>query len=571
MKKIYSLFILLLMQFPILNAQNDSLERSIFNGVENYYRCALSEGDAQYFYLSYITSEANGFTLHPYITKLDSMGISIWKKTPFTGFETGSVFQMIYAFDSNLVYSGYKSMCDINGASGFIEKVSKTDGTTIWLKSFADTIYEYFGKTITQRSDSGYWLSYINQLYQLNSNGDSVTTLTYTMGDIQHITATPDSCYLLNCDNGLIKTDASGNILYSFPTMHSVNHVAVTDSNFYFFDSDTIIYRVDSALNITTQFSFADSASQINAIVNHEDSLWIILHLKSNNISRLIKSDYNFGFSAPHDFNYFNGADLDVRDILVNTNDYNLIIHEQLDEGEAVTLKSWSKANNLTYNYNSDVGVSALVVDSDYATITHIGALTIVFPHLKLRAMVTNYGLHPVDSFFVNATIPNSYPNCAWSSISINVDSVLQPGNSMWVNIGWVSCGVYDSASNPGNVIDYCFYTSSPDGLMDYNHSNDNACITFSITTFVGVNEIQIDDGIIISPNPAITQLTINSKTKLNSATIKIVDVLGNLIIERNGEANSTFNIDVNNLHAGLYFIRINAGGKSWVKKFLKM
>ena len=557
-----------MLKITITTAQNDSLERSICNGIENYYECQLSEGNSQFFYLSYRTSEPSGFGLSPFVTKLDSMGKSIWKKTPFNNtYETGNVFQIIYDLDSNLVYSGYKSVCDVNMGNGYVEKISKTDGTTIWLKSFENNIYDYFGNTIIQRSDSGYWVSYNNNLYLLNSNGDSLSNLTFAFGNIQHITATPNSCYLLNCDDGLIKIDSAGNVLYSLPTTGRVNHVAVTDSNFYFFDSDTVIYRVDSALNITTQISLADSASQINVIINHQDSLWIILHRKSNSISRLIKSDYNFGFSSPHDFNSFNGADLDVRDIIVNTNNYDLLIQEKLEKGATVLLKSWSKANNLTYN----VGVSALVVDSNKATIYNNGVFTIVYPYAYFRAQITNYGLRPVNSFFINAIVPNTFPNCSWPFYCKLNNTVLQPGSSVWVNIGWVSCGFYMASQNPGNGINYCFYTSSPNQLMDYNHSNDNGCVSFSITNFVGVNEINGGDGITVSPNPAATQLTIESKTKLNDATIKITDVLGNSIFEKVKETNSTYTIDVNNLPSGLYFVTISSQGKSWVKKFLKL
>ena len=76
-----------------------------------------------------------------------------------------------------------------------------------------------------------------------------------------------------------------------------------------------------------------------------------------------------------------------------------------------------------------------------------------------------------------------------------------------------------------------------------------------------------------IYPNPVVEQLNINLRLeKATNISIKITDLLGNDIVtlanERlpHGEHTKTYNMP-SKIHAGIYFLRIMAGGEPVIKK----
>ena len=84
---------------------------------------------------------------------------------------------------------------------------------------------------------------------------------------------------------------------------------------------------------------------------------------------------------------------------------------------------------------------------------------------------------------------------------------------------------------------------------------------TFNITLVrgpgVGVNNIDFKNNINVYPNPAQTDLFINSNNITGNMNVKLYSITGKLLIEENMEASITNKINVSNLQDGIYMLSI--------------
>lgn len=95
-----------------------------------------------------------------------------------------------------------------------------------------------------------------------------------------------------------------------------------------------------------------------------------------------------------------------------------------------------------------------------------------------------------------------------------------------------------------------------------YIHENGQPfedSIDIEVCFSLGLNEIKPEFSVSVAPNPASNNITVNT-TDVNNATIKMVDVLGNVVLEQNTNS-STTNINVTNFRNGIYFITVDAEG----------
>ena len=103
------------------------------------------------------------------------------------------------------------------------------------------------------------------------------------------------------------------------------------------------------------------------------------------------------------------------------------------------------------------------------------------------------------------------------------------------------------------------------DGCVTYRYYVHEAgqafedSIDIEICFSLGLNEITPEFTVNIAPNPASNNITVNT-TGVNNATIKMVDVLGNVVLEQSSNG-STTNINISDFRHGVYFITIEAEG----------
>jgi 2',3'-cyclic-nucleotide 2'-phosphodiesterase / 3'-nucleotidase / 5'-nucleotidase len=95
---------------------------------------------------------------------------------------------------------------------------------------------------------------------------------------------------------------------------------------------------------------------------------------------------------------------------------------------------------------------------------------------------------------------------------------------------------------------------------------------TFNITLVrglgVGINNVDLKNTITVFPNPAQTELFINSNNMTGNMDVKLYSITGQLLIEENMEASMTNKINVSNLQDGIYMLSIrgNNGKNATIK-----
>ncbi|MEI6489965.1 MAG: T9SS type A sorting domain-containing protein, partial [Bacteroidota bacterium] len=112
-------------------------------------------------------------------------------------------------------------------------------------------------------------------------------------------------------------------------------------------------------------------------------------------------------------------------------------------------------------------------------------------------------------------------------------------------------------------------YTATANGDYAVIITNGTCLDTSACYTIytVGFNQIGSNEELIISPNPATNQFTIeNSQLKINS--IHIYNVLGSVVLER--IANSQKAIDISTWKAGVYFVEVETEKGIVRKKLVK-
>ena len=193
-----------------------------------------------------------------------------------------------------------------------------------------------------------------------------------------------------------------------------------------------------------------------------------------------------------------------------------------------------------------------------------------------------------IDSLKIIPTIPNTndtvkvigyvtYPNspCYLINSSINfIDSTIKLTVSHYdsINVWPAVCNSTDTLSvgvlNNGTYeVNYHLVSdTAPQTTYDID------TIFFTVQQASGISPVYFSDQIIIVyPNPATNEITLNLKTCLTSSKeIYIYSAFGQKIKTIRTNMNK-INIYISNLTEGIYYIKITDGqGKRWTKKLIK-
>jgi putative CocE/NonD family hydrolase len=125
---------------------------------------------------------------------------------------------------------------------------------------------------------------------------------------------------------------------------------------------------------------------------------------------------------------------------------------------------------------------------------------------------------------------------------NMNTGGVMYPGNSM------------DSVMNPLPAVNTV-----------YTNSVNTSYVSLPLVGFMGLTEMALEN-VEIYPNPVLSEL--NVRTKENEASLSVYNLLGERLISKNFNGNSTINTST--LAKGIYFIEIRSGEKILKQKFVK-
>ena len=99
----------------------------------------------------------------------------------------------------------------------------------------------------------------------------------------------------------------------------------------------------------------------------------------------------------------------------------------------------------------------------------------------------------------------------------------------------------------------------------DANWTRKDATASFSVNCSLGIDDFDTDISVVVYPNPATSQLTLNSNKTIES--VALLDITGKLVARP--EINDK-TIDISYLNQGLYFLQVNTASGSVVEKFVK-
>jgi len=155
------------------------------------------------------------------------------------------------------------------------------------------------------------------------------------------------------------------------------------------------------------------------------------------------------------------------------------------------------------------------------------------------------------------------YSNASTGSLSGNVSiptSATLGETRMRVTMQWSTPADPCEIFTYGEVEDYLVnITDTPQNYSPVNLRNEDNLIAAS--------------SVRISPNPATDFININLQSVRNNGSIKIVTLSGKTVMEQDIDTQTTdLNIAVDNLPAGMYLIRLNLGGDTYLtERFVKL
>ena len=155
------------------------------------------------------------------------------------------------------------------------------------------------------------------------------------------------------------------------------------------------------------------------------------------------------------------------------------------------------------------------------------------------------------------------YSDVSMSSLSgyVYIPTSATPGETrMRVAMKWSTSADPCETFTYGEVEDYLVnITDTPQNYSPVNLRNENNLIAAS--------------SVRIFPNPATDFININLQSVRDNGSIKIVTLSGKTVMEQDIDAQTTdLNIAVGNLSAGVYLIRLNLGGGTYLtERFVKL
>lgn len=133
----------------------------------------------------------------------------------------------------------------------------------------------------------------------------------------------------------------------------------------------------------------------------------------------------------------------------------------------------------------------------------------------------------------------------------------------------WLNCG--DNSIIPGATGQS--YTATQNGnyavVITINACTDTSDCTL-VDNITGINELATGNTISLYPNPAGSMITIQTQQALKQATIRLVNMVGQVLLEQAGVSGTTFTIDLSGFAAGIYMLEVSGNGNDIKAKVVK-
>ena len=263
------------------------------------------------------------------------------------------------------------------------------------------------------------------------------------------------------------------------------------------------------------------------------------------------------------------GCDSTFTLYLTITNDVNAVINATACNSYTLNTTTYTNSGNYTQHLTSYAGCDSvlalnLTINNDIGSTLSVSACN----SYTLNSTAYNASGTYVQNFAASNgcdSILTLYLSIDSSNAAVTITDPTLTAQSIGT-YQWLNCSMdFAPILNATNQS----YTATANGDYAVIITNGTCLDTSACYTIytVGFNQIGSNEELIISPNPATNQFTIeNSQLKINS--IHIYNVLGSVVLER--IANSQKAIDISTWKAGVYFVEVETEKGIVRKKLVK-
>lgn len=470
----------------------------------------------------------------------------------------------------------------LNFGAGFFDVyLIKTDanGDTLWTKTFGETNDDR-GNSVQQTTDGGYIIAGTSSsfgtggidvyLIKTNANGDLLwsKTLGGTGDDYaRFVQQTSDGGYIIDgytysfgtifTDIYLIKTDANGNLLWSktFGGTNSDYTISVQQTNdggyilcgtaesYGAGGSDIYLIKTDTIGDLVWTKTYGGTVGEEgNSVQQTSDGGYIV-------------AGYTYSFGAGNSDIYLirtdaNGDTLWSKTYGGTNADLGFSVRQTTDGGFIISgnTLSFGAGNGDIYLIKTDTIGDVLWTKAFGGTGGEAGYSYVrqtIDGGYIISGKTYSFGFGNGDFYLIKT---DSSGNSGCNEFSTN-SIVTAPLTQVTSPI--------TSFALPPTTLTNPFTVAGSGGAIN------------TICTNVGINELVLNYSFIISPNPSAGRIIISFERALIKGNVEILNILGENIFSENIFNETKKEINLKNISAGVYFVKVFDGEKMFTKKLI--
>ncbi|MDI3480225.1 MAG: hypothetical protein PWQ14_1371 [Rikenellaceae bacterium] len=324
----------------------------------------------------------------------------------------------------------------------------------------------------------------------------------------------------------------------------------------YTYDANNnVTYEIDSYWDISTNSWIFDSKYEYTYDANNNLTSKIESHWDTSTTSWVFSSKYEYTYDDNNNlsyeiFSYWNTSTnswINISKYEYTYDDNNNVISEIYSEWDTST-NSWIFDSKDEYTYDANNNLTSEIF-SYWDTSTNSWIFDFKYEYTydannNIIYEITSYWDTSTNSWIFDSKYEFTY------DLTVSIDNVLVPNN-------------FDIESNNPILSYFYYYYDGSDFVLDMKY-------IFYYSDITGINEVTDNYNVSIYPNPATDYLIINTTINEN-LKIEIYTIKGQSVISTECTNNaSQMRIDISQLPAGMYFIRIANNQNNITKKFVK-
>lgn len=482
------------------------------------------------------------------ITVFDDNGNILLNDTVFVFTEYGQS-DIIEFPDSSFMYITGGLACDV-----FFSYFVKYDKN--WNQTSAD--YCLGNSNIARFSDNSFAaLNSMDDLVErLGPDGNQVWYKDFYDFEIFDLAVTPGDTLLIASEDGLLRLTKDGTIVDTFPNLVFERLEILPNGNLLALTND-VLFLLNPDFDISA--AFQQTGDSIEDIVFDQNEIAVLTSAPA--VARLGFGLNQIGLTplSGHHQTFAAVAFSDDGYWLAGGEQYGNASHQN----HGAFVKSFS-LDGTTGSTLKDVELTSVSANDELA-FQNFGWVNLATIQ-DISFTIKNNGPTPIQRIEANMVFPivlglgECYVEQTFSKPFENLD--LQPGASKVLD--WGNQELYLNNLQPGQVLEFCMWTSLPDHHLETNNDNDVSCTE----VLVAAHE-PFPIAFYHAFNPVADMLYLEMKSQVDAANANIFNAAGQLVYTAPIDGQSQ-NLDLSGLPDGAYFLQIVSGERVGWGKFAK-